>query len=75
MGLLKTEFAAKDLAATPLGRVGRPADIASIAVFLASEASGWLTGEILVRDVQSLEACDAPATEISTWSTKALPNF
>jgi 3-oxoacyl-[acyl-carrier protein] reductase len=34
------------LAQTPLGRIGQPADIASVAVFLASEDSGWLTGEI-----------------------------
>jgi 3-oxoacyl-[acyl-carrier protein] reductase len=32
---------------TPLGRTGQPSDITPIAVFLASEASGWLTGEIL----------------------------
>jgi 3-oxoacyl-[acyl-carrier protein] reductase len=30
---------------TPLGRVGQPGDIASIAVFLASDDSGWVTGE------------------------------
>jgi 3-oxoacyl-[acyl-carrier protein] reductase len=30
---------------TPLGRTGQPGDIASIAVFLASNDSGWLTGE------------------------------
>jgi 3-oxoacyl-[acyl-carrier protein] reductase len=33
---------------TPLGRVGQPKDIADIAVFLASDASGWLTGETLL---------------------------
>lgn len=32
---------------TPLGRLGTPLDIARIVVFLASEDSGWLTGEIL----------------------------
>jgi 3-oxoacyl-[acyl-carrier protein] reductase len=32
---------------TPLGRVGTPADIASVAVFLASDEAGWLTGECL----------------------------
>jgi 3-oxoacyl-[acyl-carrier protein] reductase len=38
----------KQLAAqTPLGRVGQPEDIASIAVFLASPDSGWLTGDTL----------------------------
>jgi 3-oxoacyl-[acyl-carrier protein] reductase len=30
---------------TPLGRTGKVGDIASIAVFLASDDSGWLTGE------------------------------
>lgn len=30
---------------TPLGRIGRPDDIASAAVFLASADSSWITGE------------------------------
>ncbi|CAM4427542.1 Enoyl-(Acyl carrier protein) reductase [Pedobacter westerhofensis] len=30
---------------TPLGRVGLPLDIAKVAVFLASEDAGWVTGE------------------------------
>lgn len=33
--------------ATPLGRIGTPADIATVVSFLASDASGWLTGEVL----------------------------
>ena len=32
---------------TPLGRIGTPLDIARVVVFLASEDSGWLTGEIV----------------------------
>jgi 3-oxoacyl-[acyl-carrier protein] reductase len=32
----------------PLGRVGRPNDIAPAAVFLASDDSAWMTGETLV---------------------------
>jgi len=32
---------------SPLGRIGQPEDIASVAVFLASDDSGWLTGETL----------------------------
>ena len=32
---------------TALGRVGTPADIAGVVTFLASDASGWLTGETL----------------------------
>ena len=34
------------VAQTPLGRTGQPSDIASIAVFLASDDSGWVTGEL-----------------------------
>jgi 3-oxoacyl-[acyl-carrier protein] reductase len=32
---------------TPLGRIGTPLDIARVVVFLASEDSAWLTGEII----------------------------
>lgn len=32
---------------TPLGRVGTSEDIASAALFLASEDSGWITGEVI----------------------------
>jgi 3-oxoacyl-[acyl-carrier protein] reductase len=37
---------ARNIAATlPMGRLGRPDDIARVAVFLASDQSAWLTGE------------------------------
>lgn len=32
-------------ATVPLGRIGRPGDIAGLAVFLASEAASWITGQ------------------------------
>lgn len=32
---------------TPLGRIGKPNDIAPAAVFLASDESSWITGETL----------------------------
>jgi len=35
-------------AQTPLGRIGLPQDIAGAAVFLASGASSWITGETYV---------------------------
>jgi 3-oxoacyl-[acyl-carrier protein] reductase len=35
------------VAATPLGRIGTPEDIAKVVAFLASEDSGWLTGEVI----------------------------
>ena len=46
-GVIGSEFEAGAVAQTPLGRTGRPDDIGSIAVFLASNDSGWLTGEKL----------------------------
>ena len=47
-GFIGSEFEKFALAQTPLGRIGQPSDIASIAVFLASEDSAWLTGERLL---------------------------
>jgi 3-oxoacyl-[acyl-carrier protein] reductase len=47
-GFIGSEFEKAVLAQTPLGRIGQPGDIASIAVFLASEDSAWLTGERLL---------------------------
>jgi 3-oxoacyl-[acyl-carrier protein] reductase len=35
------------IARTALGRIGQPDDIARVTVFLASDDSGWLTGERL----------------------------
>ena len=34
----------------PIGRVGRPEDIADMAVFLCSPAASWITGAIMVVD-------------------------
>jgi len=44
-GFIGSEFEAKIVANTPLGRTGQPEDIAKVAVFLASDDSGWITGE------------------------------
>jgi 3-oxoacyl-[acyl-carrier protein] reductase len=46
-GFIGSEFETGIVAQTPLGRVGKPGDIASVAVFLASDDAGWLTGEKL----------------------------
>ncbi len=45
-GFIGSDFEKGLIAQTPLGRTGQPSDIASIAVFLASDDSGWLTGEL-----------------------------
>jgi len=44
-GLSEGDFRERTVAQTPLGRVGRPEDIAPLAVFLASPESAWITGE------------------------------
>jgi len=47
-GFIGSDFQKQFEAQTPLGRIGQPEDISSIAVFLASADSAWLTGELLV---------------------------
>jgi 3-oxoacyl-[acyl-carrier protein] reductase len=43
-----SEFEKQLVAMTPVGRIGTPSDIAKVVVFLASDDSGWLTGEIIL---------------------------
>jgi 3-oxoacyl-[acyl-carrier protein] reductase len=45
IGVIGSDLAKQMIGQTPLGRLGQPGDIARIAVFLASDESGWLTGE------------------------------
>jgi 3-oxoacyl-[acyl-carrier protein] reductase len=47
-GIMGSDFEKQMVAGTPLGRFGQPEDIAGLAVFLASDASGWVTGERIV---------------------------
>ena len=59
-GLIRTDFAkalweddkrrAEREAQTPLRRLGEPRDIGGIAVFLASEAAAFVTGQVIVAD-------------------------
>jgi NAD(P)-dependent dehydrogenase (short-subunit alcohol dehydrogenase family) len=59
-GLVKTDFAralwedparsAERIAATPLRRLGEARDIGGIAVFLASDAAAFITGQCIVAD-------------------------
>ena len=59
-GLVRTDFAkalwqnpetlAREEASTPLRRIGEPDDIAGAAVFLASRAGNWITGQTIVVD-------------------------
>jgi 3-oxoacyl-[acyl-carrier protein] reductase len=45
LGVIGSVFEKQLVAGTPLGRLGQPEDIARLAVYLASDDAGWLTGE------------------------------
>jgi NAD(P)-dependent dehydrogenase (short-subunit alcohol dehydrogenase family) len=57
-GLIKTTFSralyeadeAGLAARHPLGRLGVPGDVAAAALYLVSDASSWITGQVLVLD-------------------------
>ncbi len=59
-GLIKTDFARalwedeqrrkQREAATPLRRLGEPKDIGGVAVFLASDAAAYITGQMIIAD-------------------------
>ena len=58
-GLVETDFARvlwegsageSTVKAYPMGRLGQPDDLAGAAVFLASDAASWVTGQIIVVD-------------------------
>ena len=44
-GFIGSDFQKQAEAQTPLGRIGQPQDVATVATFLASPDSGWITGE------------------------------
>jgi len=46
-GYITPEAEADIASVAPLGRVGRPEDVADVIVFLASEQGRWLTGQLL----------------------------
>ncbi len=59
-GLIRTDFARalwenpdilkRSLTGTPLGRIGEPEEIAGAAVYLASKAGSYMTGQMMVVD-------------------------
>jgi 3-oxoacyl-[acyl-carrier protein] reductase len=46
-GIADSDFRKQIEAATPLGRIGQPGDIAGAALFLVSEEASWITGQTL----------------------------
>lgn len=51
-GIMAEDDAARDriMSRTPLGRAGEPAEVAAVALFLASEDSSYLTGQTIYPD-------------------------
>jgi 3-oxoacyl-[acyl-carrier protein] reductase len=47
-GIIGSDFQKHFESQTPLGRIAQPNDIGPVAAFLASDDSGWLTGELLL---------------------------
>ena len=50
IGAIGTEMHKMVEKGTPLGRIAQPVDIGRIPAFLASEDSGWITGQIVYAD-------------------------
>jgi 3-oxoacyl-[acyl-carrier protein] reductase len=46
-GILGTDFHKEAVARTPLGRIGQPGDVATIAAFLASDDAAWVNGQLI----------------------------
>jgi 3-oxoacyl-[acyl-carrier protein] reductase len=46
-GIIGSDFEKAMVAATPLGRLGQPDDIAPMIVFLASDRASWITGQAI----------------------------
>ncbi len=72
-GLIGSDFEKEAVQRTPLGRIGQPQDIASIAAFLASDESrlGERTDDLRGRRIQAvnLRIVGAPHLEFEMWET------
>jgi 3-oxoacyl-(acyl-carrier-protein) synthase/NAD(P)-dependent dehydrogenase (short-subunit alcohol dehydrogenase family) len=61
--------AARTRAATPMGRIGTPADLAGVVLLLASPQSRWVTGQMMLADGglsllrQAMSPDEEPAAE------------
>lgn len=68
---LSPEEQARRIAAIPIGREGRPADIAWAALFLAADEAGFVTGQLFEVDGGMLVQGRAPQAELTTIYTPA----
>ena len=70
-GLIGSDFEKEAVQRTPLGRIGQPQDVATIAAFLASDESGWVNGQTIqaaadCRLVTAILRCPILSLEFAT---------
>jgi NAD(P)-dependent dehydrogenase (short-subunit alcohol dehydrogenase family) len=58
--------------ATPLGRLGKPDDIADVVLFLSDPQSRWMTGQILAVDGGGSLRVEPKMFPDDAWSATAL---
>jgi NAD(P)-dependent dehydrogenase (short-subunit alcohol dehydrogenase family) len=56
----------------PFGRIGQPADVADVVVFLAGEQSRWITGQTLTVDGGTSLRVEPPFHPDGAWSVESL---
>ena len=56
----------------PFGRIGQPADVADVVVFLAGEQSRWITGQTLAVDGGTSLRVEPPFHPGDAWSRESL---